>query len=180
MPLPPPPPRPLRRLPARPPPRSPRLTSPQGRPRGLGEPREPPGRAVPRGRRPSPGRSLPRRCHAGGGRRGRRRPGRRGSAPSGALQRALRMRRAPAWLGARTAPAAGGGEGRPRHPERRPPPRGGQWRPPRRACEGRAGPRARPLAPRAAAGLRCRRARSQGAGLMVVERLVACSRCAGK
>lgn len=76
------------------------------------------------------------------GRRGEAGPGRAGSAPSGALQRAPRVRRAPAWPGARTAPAAGSPA------QRRPRFSGGQWLPRRRACEGppRPGP----------AALRCR------------------------
>lgn len=76
---------------------------------------------------------------------GEGRPGRAGSAPSGALQRAPRVRRAPAWPGARTAPAAGSPAQR---PQRRPRLGGGQWLPRRRACEGppRPGP----------AALRCR------------------------
>ncbi|XP_065601943.1 alanine and proline-rich secreted protein Apa-like [Cyrtonyx montezumae] len=76
---------------------------------------------------------------------GEGRPGRAGSAPSGALQRAPRVRRVPAWPGARTAPAAGSPAPR---PQRRPRLSGGQWLPRRRACE--SPPRPGPAA------LRCR------------------------
>lgn len=63
-----------------------------------------------------------------------------GSAPSSVLQRA------PAWLGVRTAPAAGGGGAG-----------GAAANGSRGAAHVRAGPgRPRPLAPRAAAALRCR------------------------
>lgn len=130
--------------PARPPPAGPALASPQGRLCGLRTPRAArPNRAEPcvrRGRRASRRRSVPRRCHASGQRRGGA-----GSAPSSVLQRA------PAWLGVRTAPAAGGGAG------------GAAANGSRGAAHVRAGPgRPRPLAPRAAAALRCPRAGGGG------------------
>lgn len=97
-----------------------------------------------------------------------------GSAPSSVLQRA------PAWLGVRTAPAAGGGGAG-----------GAAANGSRGAAHVRAGPgRPRPLAPRAAAALRCRGPGAEvgppglSGGAAGAKRRAAkpegCSRCAGK